>query len=381
MNIPYGLVREGLKKIYLILDYIFWLIFDFSKFKKIKKERIKKVLLIHQGVVGELIVTTPVIKALKDNFNCDISYMVNPGKEPLFINNPYISEVLTFDENNFKKNLETIRSKNFDLTILFQAHFKLAKMCWKAGIPYRIGGFSGFKRSPSIFFTRRFFPIVRKNTVLKNLELAEIVGAKNINPKIEVFSSKNDDLKIKKFLRKNKIEEFIIVHPGFGDWEKKNANYRLWPVKKYSEFINSIIKNSKFKVILGIGKISEKPLTSRILEHVWFKNKVIECSGLFDLAELISLIKHSKLVLAPDTGISHITSALGIPLINLINSENLKEWAPWGDSKKIININKHLGYQITFFPPKITFSEGIKSISVEEVLKAYNFLLKNEKKH
>ena len=94
MKSAYTQIREKTRNLFLMLDYLLWLLLDLSKFKRIKKEKIKKVLIIHLGAIGELLVTTPLFPALKKALNCEISFMVSEGKEEVLKNNPNISEIL-----------------------------------------------------------------------------------------------------------------------------------------------------------------------------------------------------------------------------------------------------------------------------------------------
>lgn len=372
MYLRQGFLRKKIKELILVADYIFWILADPSKFKIIKPEKIKKVLIIHLGAVGELIVTTPIIRALKKNLNCKIFYMLKKGRESLLENDPDIEKILTY-EDSFNKNLNKLKKEKFDLAILPQADKRFSFLCMKAGIPYRIGGFSGLKRMPSFFFTRRFFPIVNKNTVLKNLELLEFIGIKENFPKIKLFYNKKSEKKIKHFLKKQNIKDFVIVHPSFGSG---TGNEKLWPLERYSEISNYLINKKKMKVILGVGMKEEIKIVSEIMKNIKYKKSVISASGKFNLSELICLIKMANLVVAPDTGISHIASAVGTPLINLMSYANEKEWHPWGDKNKIVNIYKPKLYEIRFFPIKIKRIGGMKDITTDEVKKAIDLLLK-----
>ena len=65
MRINERLLGYRVRYPFLFLDYLFWLIFDFSKFKVIKKEKIKKVLIFHTGAIGELVMISPIVRQLR----------------------------------------------------------------------------------------------------------------------------------------------------------------------------------------------------------------------------------------------------------------------------------------------------------------------------
>ena len=378
MKSAYTQIREKTKNLFLVLDYLLWLLLDLSKFKRIKKEEIKKVLIIHLGAIGELLVTTPLFPALKKTLNCDISFMVSEGKEQVFKNNPYLSEIITY-ENNFKKNIKILKNKDFDLAIiLFPGSIQFSLMCLLAGIKYRIGCFNGLKKGPALFFTRRVFPINKKHAVQKNLDMIRQIGIHNKNPKIEVYVSDKEKKKVKNILKKLKVKDYIIVHPGFGFSTKHKYPSRLWPLDRYVKVIDHLVQNYKVKILLT-GSADEKIFADEIKKKVKNKEQVIIASGLFNLREFITIINFAKLVIESSTSAGHIAIGLQTPLISLMGRGNLYEWGPLGEKDK----TKY------FFHPEVCTScnldycekednECLKAITTEEVINAAEELLKNE---
>src|SRR3989344_1902259 len=110
-------IEKFTRKSAVLLDYLFWVLFDFSKFKFIKREKIKKILIIHLGAMGELLILTPLLPLIKKQLNNpDIMFMVSPGKEEVLKNNPYISKIMTY-KNNSKADFQQIKIQNFDTVI------------------------------------------------------------------------------------------------------------------------------------------------------------------------------------------------------------------------------------------------------------------------
>ncbi len=380
MKSTYTQIREKTKNLFLISDYLLWLLLDLSKFKRIKKEKIKKVLIIHLGAIGELLVTTPLFPALKKTLKCDISFMVSKGREEIFKNNPHLSEIITY-EDNFKKNIKILKNKDFDLAIiLFPGSIQLSLMCLLAGIKYRIGCFSGLKKGPALFFTRRVFPIFQKNkrhALEKNLSMIKQIGIENKNPKIEVYVTKKEKQSVKNKLKKLKVKDYIIVHPGFGFSTKHKYPSRLWPLDRYAKVIDHIVKNYPVKVLLT-GSADEKIFAEKIKEKVKDKRKVIITNGLFDLMEISYLISKARLLIGPSTSVIHIATAFDTPLI-LLGGEELQDvWYPQMTKEK---------YKVLFHPEVCTECdkdycrkktiECMNAITTEEVIESSISLLNN----
>ncbi|MCJ7615618.1 MAG: glycosyltransferase family 9 protein, partial [Desulfobacterales bacterium] len=109
--------------------------------------KIKRILIRTTNWVGDAIITTPAIRAVRKNFpEAKISLLAKPWVAPIFYNNPYIDNILLYDTAGKHKGLSGIprlskelRKKKFDLAILFQNAFEAALIAFWAGIPNRLG--------------------------------------------------------------------------------------------------------------------------------------------------------------------------------------------------------------------------------------------------
>jgi len=383
MKIRKNFVRNSLRKSYLLFEYIFWLFFDFSKFRKINTKIVNNVLLVHLGAVGELIVTTILARGLKDSLGCRITYMVSRYKEPFIQENPLVDDVITYKED-YIKDLNKIKEGKFDMALIVSpASAKIAKLCFDAGIKYRIGGFGGLKRFPPLFFTRRNFPLRGKHSIDRNLNILNQIGISNPNPnpKTEIYFDGKKGGKLKKKLKNSKVTNYIIVHPCFGgivSLSNPSNHHKFWPCENYAALIDELLKIYKGKVILGVGTKKEGVITDEIFSLVSRKSRIFVGTGKFEAEELYPLVNGAKLVIAPDTGIGHIAAALKIPLVNIMGDISPEEWAPIGDKSRIINIFHQPYINIFDFKRRKFFlnSGGIKSIKVKEVLGAVRRLLR-----
>lgn len=330
-------IRKEIKNLLLLFDYLIWWLFDPSKFKKIKKDEIKKVLIVHLGAIGEILVSTPILPALKKELNCEISFMVKEGNQAIFKNNPYVSNVLTI-KKGFKENVKLLKNEKFDMAIiLLPASTKISLMCFLAKIKYRIGCYEGIINGPPLFLTKRTFPIKNKNVVLKFLDIVKQIGIDNKIPKIEIYLSDNEKKDLKKALAKFHTTNYVVIHPGFSSIMKHNYPSRLWPLENYSKVIDYLIKKYKVKVFLT-GSKDEKIISDKIKQKVKNKKNVIISNGLFDLRELFALISKSKLLISGGVAV-HISAAFNIPTVALEGKSNVTEWHPWNPKNNYILLN------------------------------------------
>lgn len=325
--------KEHIKKIIIFLDYLLWAIFDFSKFKKIKLNKIKKVVIIHRGAIGELLATTPIARALKEKINCDIHYMIRPEIREVFKYNPNITGFLPYSKN-MKENFQNLKKEKFDLAIiLWPGSLNLTLACLFAGIKYRVGCFKMVKEGPAFFYTRRWFPLKgnSQHSVESNVDMLKLIGLENKNPKIEFYYEKSDENKVNLFLKKNKLKRFVILHPGFGGKNKNKSYSRYWPEEIYADICNHLSKKNKKIILTGIKE--EKEIAEKIILLTKSKSIINTC-GMFSLQELAALVKKAELVIAPDTSIVHIASSYGTKVVDLIGDSNPVLWHPWMEKEK-----------------------------------------------
>ena len=92
----------------------------------IDKEKIKKILIVRTDRIGDVVLSTPVIKAVRMAFpRAHIAVMVRPYTRDIVIGNPYLDEVIVYDKYGIHKNwlftlkfAFSLRRKRFDLALI-----------------------------------------------------------------------------------------------------------------------------------------------------------------------------------------------------------------------------------------------------------------------
>jgi ADP-heptose:LPS heptosyltransferase len=363
-----------LRRMGVTADYLAWLLLDPSKFTIINKEKIKKVLVIHLGAIGEVIISTPIIPALKKSLKAQIVYMVSPGKEVLLENNPYVNKVLTY-QDNFWKNVDALKKEKFDIVfIIYPSSQKLALECLLAGIKYRIGGFKAVKSPLNLLLTRKMLDFRKKHAVHCNLDVIRTIGIDNKNPELELHVPDIYSKKINNLLKQLKIKDFVIIHQGSSFLGKLKYPSRLWPLDRYAKVADFISKNYNVKILIT-GAPGETPFTNELIKQIKDKRNVIDLSEKLNLGDMMALVSRAKLLIAPSTGIAHIAAALGTPMVHLSGPDGY-HWQPWAKKGKCIAI-QHLevctGCNTIICRKKNT--ECLKAITVSDVTQAAKHFL------
>ena len=90
------IIEEKIKSLIRIADYTIYLLLDPFKFKRFPTE-IKRILVIELLLIGDLIVTTPVIRALKEKYpKASLDVMVLPTMKEVLEGNKYIESIILY---------------------------------------------------------------------------------------------------------------------------------------------------------------------------------------------------------------------------------------------------------------------------------------------
>lgn len=291
-----------------------------------------KILIFKPGAIGDIIMSTPLVRQLRKNFpKSTIDYLVGKKAKPILENNKNINQLISFDENIFYRkqwrdylNLSLfIRNRKYDVIFVLNKHklYNLTALIW--GIPKRIG----FDRSGEGIFLNYKVPFYgARHHIFYNLNLIAGLGVKpNYNDWMpEIFLTPKEKNFAQKFWQENKLtrEKVIGICPGGGANIKNKEEIRRWPSIKYIELIEKL-ERENFKVIL-IGGASDQDIAKSILEKV----NCFSLVGKTSLLEAGAIIAKCHSLICTDSGLMHLASAVNERVISIFGPTNPLEKAP-----------------------------------------------------
>lgn len=327
-----------------------------------------KILIFAPNWIGDVIFITPTFKALKENYKNLILGCIAPKRcHQILENNPFIDEIIEFDERTAHRSLlkkisfiQFLHSKKYDTVILLHRSLTRTLICYFAGIKSRIGTASK-KRS---FILTNKIPDIDKDSIHKQdyyLRIVEGIGIKINNKDCTIYPSKETNESIDNMLQeKTSPNDTLIGISPFTNWTPKN-----WPKNKFVQLIGSLsrdIKNIKFlitakdKADIFISKLKKSNPKS-----------IIDMIGKTSLKDLIYLYQKLDLVITNDSGPLHLASALGTKYIGIFGPTNPKLTSPRSKTQgKIIFSNKECSTPCYEKNCKKNFI-CMENISVEEI--------------
>ena len=288
----------------------------------VPNKQINKILIIRLSSLGDILLSTPVIRALKRNHpNSQIDFVVKKQYKDSLLYNPNISSVIIYENEKADLLKYDLRSAGYDLIIDLQNNLRSCKLT--RGINGEIHRFE----KPTI---KKFLLVWFKINLLTDLKTisqryAETAGINIEDDGLDLFYPPN----IKTVL--DDCEKYIGLCPGSKHFTKR------WPPEYFIELGNKLMKQC-FKIVLFGGK-DDKELCSTISMNI---NGSINLQNEDLLLQTAAEMKLCKLIISNDSGLMHTASAVGIPLISFMGS-TVKEFGfmPQG-ARNLILENKLL---------------------------------------
>lgn len=298
----------------------------------------KKILVIKLRHIGDVLLTTPVFKALKENFpNSFVAALVNKGTEAVLERNPYIDEIITYDREIkkmpiFKRYAEEIRfllqigKMNFDTTIDLTGGDRAAFISFFSGAKKRIGIKSRGFKGKRYLYTDIFEIDGQKHTVLQNLDVLEKAGLKVGKPEVTLVVTEEEKKWAEKLIF-GCSSRVVHIHPT-SRWL-----FKCWKDEYMAETIKWFL-TSGWKVVLTSSSEEKelkkiKSILSCIPSKFINESNLINLAGRLTLRQLIAVSSVCDLYFGIDTAPMHIAAALGKPVVALFGPSGAFHWGPW----------------------------------------------------
>jgi ADP-heptose:LPS heptosyltransferase len=111
---------------------------------------------------------------------------------------------------------------------------------------------------------------------------------------------------------------YAIVHPG------SQLPSRRWPAERFAQVADALAKQGLQVVLTGTQ--AERDIVSNVKRRMRLPS--LDLAGMTSLGCLAALVARARLVVANDTGISHIAAALKAPSVIVASGSDPRRWAP-----------------------------------------------------
>jgi heptosyltransferase-2 len=281
-------------------------------------DEIKRILIVQTAFLGDVILTTSLIKRLRGVFpDSSICFLLIPETKRLLDNNPHLNEVIIYDKRErkgvgaFLKILGQIKKRKFDLAIIPHRSLRSALLPYLGRIPESIG----FDKSAGSFlFTRKVAYRSDIHEVERNLSLIFRFKPPPIDSSPELFPSADDLSFAREQLFDSGIlegDKIIAVAPG-SVWTTKR-----WLPERFAKVSQLLMDRTGIKVVL-LGSEQDRALCDQITNLI--KEKPLNLAGKTDILQTAAVISLCSVVLSNDSAPVHLASAMKKPVVAIFGS-------------------------------------------------------------
>lgn len=115
----------------------------------------------------------------------------------------------------------------------------------------------------------------------------------------------------------------VVVHaPSMWD-------YKQWPLPHFAAVVHGLVAAGRTIVLTGSGSDRDQACLARLREQVPPTARVVDASGRLGFRQLVALFGRAALYIGPDTSVSHLAAACGLPVVAVFGPTNPMRWAPW----------------------------------------------------
>ncbi|MCD4812145.1 lipopolysaccharide heptosyltransferase II [bacterium] len=334
----------------------------------------KKILLRSPNWVGDAVMGTPVVVALKKTFpHAAIHVLARSWVAPLWENHPAIDCVIGLDRKlgwvRWIQLIMQLRKEKYDLTILLTNAFSAAWLAFWSGIPKRVGYRTdnrGWLLTQGAVWNKSLEQIARPKIYLT---LARLAGA-------DVDLCEHWDFVVK--LTSEEIgaaRSLVGPHAGqrlVGIAPGSVAKSRRWPVKRYAQIVDRLTA-SGFKVVL-VGSPVDAEAARQVARQA--KNKPLITAGQTGLRTGLAVIKQLALLISNDSGAMHMAYAQDVPVLVLQGAADPAVTGPFGKHSAYLRDHSLACAPCVRNECKFSELKCMQHISVEQVWEKIREMLK-----
>ena len=264
-----------------------------------------KFLIIRFSSIGDIVLTTPVVRCLKQQFpDAEVHYVTKKSYKMLLENNPYIDTVFTL-EKSLNDLVKQLKSEDYDYVIDLHNNLRTSLIKFRLGVKSFSFDKLNFQKWLLVKFKKDFMPKI--HIVDRYMKTVESLGVKNDNKGLDYFIPEKDEVPMD-WLPESHQNNYAVYAIG-GQHETKKL-----PLHKMLELCQTI----KLPLVLIGGK--EDAVIGEQLSVSIKNSPIFDTCGKMNLNQSASIIQKAEIVYTHDTGMMHVASALKKKVISIWGS-------------------------------------------------------------
>jgi lipopolysaccharide heptosyltransferase II len=303
-----------------------------------------RILLVRPRLIGDVILTTPAIRALRRRFpDAELLYLVESLAAPVVAANPHLTDVLVVDHSRGWDRLRddvtmarALRGKRIDVAIDFHGGPRSAWFTWASGAPVRVGYDIRGRMWMYTRVVRRPRNAGPRHSMLNQWDLLAAVDAALATPptrdgdRVEMPADPSARASVDRRLTSMGVaadDSIVVLHVS-----ARNP-FRRWPEASFAGVAADLVRGHGRRWVLVVGGPSDREAAGRVLAQARDlagsdADRLVAGEG-WSLAELRALMDRAALFMGGDSGPMHVAATSDVPIVALYGPTVPDQWAPW----------------------------------------------------
>jgi len=262
---------------------------------------VKKILIIRFSSIGDIVLTTPIVRAVKVQTDCELHLLTKKQYEGLYYANPHVDQIHSFSKN-ITECLIDLKNEKFDVIIDLQKNFRSYKL--KRELKVKSYTFPKLNIEKWLLVNLKINKLPDTHIVDRYFKAVEPISITNDEKGLEYYIPASDEVAPENIDSRFKDGYISFVIGG--------QHYtKILPPEKAAEIISKIDK----PVVL-LGGHEDKKRGEEIIRLVP-KSDIINTCGELNINQSASLIRSSDVVITNDTGLMHIAAAFQKKIVSI----------------------------------------------------------------
>jgi ADP-heptose:LPS heptosyltransferase len=352
----------------------------------LRREEIKKILLIKFFGMGSITLASPTMRKLKETYtHAEITILTLSANKEICELLPPIDRAVYLKIDNplvfladFIRIIFEIRKSDFDVIIDLEFLTNFSALVTLIAIlftknKWAVGFNSPLKWRNNIHDINVSFDHSRHITKIF-AKVVHSLGVEAFEPSLEaeraVLLEKSQGF-IQRLLKSNNAlkgcEYFVCVNINAGEL----CLHRSWPKEYFAKVVNELIKRSDLAVLL-IGAEKDKPEVAEFKQVLTRSSRIVNLAGETSIRDLVGLFSAGNLLITNDGGPLHLAQIVGLPTISFFGPETPFLYGPLGKRHYVFYEDLYCSPCLNIFNSKMSHCRNnicLKAIKPERVLK------------
>ncbi len=332
--------------------------------EQIQTDRVERILLVSSTAIGDTLLSTPAIRALKKGFpNRFLGLVCHTRNRELVEHNPYLDKIHTCRSKFFgMRNLvRELRDTGYQLGVVLHGNDpESLPMCYEAGIRTIIGSDQSrfrFLTSDPVSVGDPF-----RHAIERRLDYVRLLGVEADGVHMDLMVSEEDErigCEILHSRLKGPSGPLVAFHPA------GSGSYKWWPAERFAELGRRLEREFGASILVLTGR-KEADFGNRIVEGCG--GAALNTAGEYGLAHVAAMLKRCALMVTTDSGPMHMALAMKVPTLAIIGADHPSRIGPYGvENARVLYRGSEVCREPRCLRGKCRDNVCMKAIEVEDV--------------